>query len=546
MSAVETVETILALLVAVALLTTVATRLNVPFPLVLTLGGLGLALVPGLPKVQLSPEIVFLVFLPPVLYGAAWFTSWRDFRRNLRPILMLAFGLTAFTTVVIGYLAHWIIPGLPLAAGFVLGAIISPPDAASATAIAQRLGLPKRIVTVLEGESLVNDAMGLVLYKFAVAAVVTGTFSFPTACGSFVYIALGGVVAGLVLAWLAGQLHCRLAGDPAVEVLFTFLTAYAVYAAAEAIHVSGVLATVVAGLYAGWQGPERLNAQTRIQGRAVWDVYLFLLNGLIFILIGLALRSVKDGMMGVGHSWGEVVWLGCVISAAAIMVRMAWIFPSAWLPRVVVPGLAKRDPLPSWRVLAVIGWTGMRGIVTLAAALALPVTTKTGEPFPHRDLIIFLSFSVILATLVLQGFSLPWLIRKLGLQDDGEAEREEHLARVHAARAAIADLERVANEDAGDKAPSALVESFRTRYQQKVDDLLREEFNETQGTEGAEGGGGQGSSYLPMYCWISRLRRAGLNAERREIIRLRKDGQISDEVLHKIERELDLEESRLA
>lgn len=541
MSAVETVETILALLVAVALLTTVATRLQVPFPLVLTLGGLALALIPGLPKVRLAPEIVFLLFLPPVLYGAAWFTSWRDFRRNLRPILMLAFGLTFFTTIVIGYLAHWIIPGMPLAAGFVLGAIISPPDAASATAIAQRLGLPKRIVVVLEGESLVNDAMGLVLYKFAVAAVVTGTFSFPAACGSFLYLGLGGVAVGLILAWLAGYLHCRLAGDPAVEVLFTFLTAYGVYAAAEAIHVSGVLATVVAGLYAGWQGPERLNAQTRIQGRAVWDIYLFLLNGLIFILIGLALRDVREGMEMLGHTWGELIWLAFVISAAAIVVRLAWIFPASWLPRALFRSIAQRDPMPPWQALVVVGWTGMRGIVTLAAALALPATLKNGQPFPHRDLIVFLSFSVILATLVAQGFSLPWLIRKLGLRDDGEAEREEHHARIHAARAAIADLEQVANDERLGEPPAALVESFRNRYQQKVDDLLREEFNATQA-----GGEAQPASSLPMYCWINRLRRHGLIAERREIIRLRREGIIGDEVLHKIERELDLEESRLA
>ncbi len=539
MSSVHTVEIILGLLVAVALLTAVAEKLRVPFPIVLVLGGLSLALIPSLPDARLDPELVFILFLPPVLYGAAWLTSWRDFRRNKRPILMLSIGLTLFTTVIVGLVAHWAIPGLTLAGGFVLGAIISPPDAASATAIAQGLRLPRRVVVILEGESLVNDAMGLVLYKFAVVAVVTGSFSMGGAVGQFFWVSLGGIAMGLGLGWIASVIQCRLSAVPAVEILFSFLTAYAVYLGAEAVHTSGVLATVAAGLYSGWLGPERLAAQTRIEARAVWDLFLFVLNGLIFILIGLQLRTVLSGLMG-QRSWGELAGYALLISGTAIIVRMVWVFPAAYLPhllRLTHPA----EPRPSWKAVTVIGWTGMRGIVTLAAALAVPTVTASGDPFPQRDLIVFLSFAVIVATLVIQGLTLPVLLRRLALPEDGEAEREEREARIHAARAAIVDLERIANDEGAEKPPDSLLESFRNRYQQKVDELLRDQF------EAEAKGDAQAApmSTLPLMRWIQRLRRDGLAAERRALIELRKQGRIGDEVMHKIERELDLEESRL-
>ncbi len=361
-------------------------------------------------------------------------TSWRDFRRNKRPILTLAVGLTLFTTIVVALVAHSLIPGLTLAGGFVLGAIVSPPDAAAATSIAERLRLPRRMVTILEGESLVNDAMGLVLYQFAVAAVVTGTFSLSRATGQFFYAAIGGVVVGLALGWLAGLLQGRLRHVPAVEILFTILTAFAVYLAAEYVYVSGVLATVTAGLYGGWNAPARLSAETRIQGGAFWNIVVFLLNGLIFILIGLQLRGVNLGLMN-QQSWSQLALYAGVICGATILVRLVWIFPAAYIPRLF-PAIRRHDPIPPVKVLVVLGWTGMRGIVTLAAAMALPVMTSTGEPFPQRDLIVFLAFSVILATLVVQGLTLPPLIRALKLEDDGEAEREEREARIHAARAA--------------------------------------------------------------------------------------------------------------
>lgn len=537
MDSVHVFELVLGLLVAIVALTALAEKFAVPYPIALVLGGLGLALIPGLPDARLNPELVFILFLPPVLYGAAWSTSWRDFRRNLRPIVLLACGLTFFTTVVVALAAHALIPGLTLAGGFVLGAIVSPPDAAAATSIAQRLGLPRRIVTILEGESLVNDAMGLVLYKFAVAAVVTGAFSLPAAVGEFFYAGLGGVAVGLGLGWLAGQAQIRLRHVPAVEILFTLLTAYAVYLAAEAIHVSGVLAAVTAGLYGGWIGPERLSAETRIQGVAVWNMFIFLLNGLIFILIGLQLRGVLSGVMS-DRSWMQLAFLGGLFSFVTIAVRLIWIFPSAYLPRLI-PSVRRADPTPSAKVLVVIGWTGMRGIVTLAAAIALPALTASGQPFPQRDLIVFLSFAVILATLVVQGLTLPPMIRAFHLKDDGEAEREEREARIHAARAAIANLETLAIQDGSELPPDALIESFRARYQQKVDELLRDQFDAEVATDASP------ASRLPVFPWIQRLRLSGLQAERRAIIDLRGHGKMGDEVMHKIERELDLEESRL-
>ena len=539
MDSVHAFELVLSLLVVVVILTAVAEKIGVPYPIALVLGGLALALIPGLPDVQLNPGLVFILFLPPVLYGAAWMTSWRDFRKNIRPILTLAVGLTLFTTVVVALVAHYLIPGLTLAGGFVLGAIVSPPDAAAATSIAERLHLPRRIVTILEGESLVNDAMGLVLYQFAVAAVVTGAFSMSQAVGQFFYAAFGGIVLGLALGWLAGMLQGRLRHVPAVEILFTILVAFAVYLAAEYVHVSGVLATVTAGLYGGWNSPARLSAETRMQGGAFWGIVIFLLNGLIFILIGLQLRGVLSGLMN-QQIWSQLRFFAAVICAVVILVRMVWIFPAAYLPRLF-PAIRKKDPMPPPGVLVVIGWTGMRGIVTLAAAMALPVLTNSGEAFPSRDLIVFLAFAVILATLVVQGLTLPPLIRALKLKDDGEAEREERQARIHAARAAIADFESRDAKPMDVRPPDALLESFRTRYQQKLDELLRDQFD----AESKEKGTPVQASTLPIFLWIQRIRLDGLGAERRAIIELRDRGDIGDEVLHKIERELDLEESRL-
>src|ERR1043166_4977036 len=340
----DVIEVVLGLLVAVAVLALLAKKLPIPYPILLVLGGLSLALVPGLPQVRLEPDLVFVFFLPPLLYPAAIFTSWRDLRANLRPISLLAVGLVLFTTAAVGFLAHHFIPDCPLAAGFVLGAIISPPDAIAATAIAERLSVPRRIVTILEGESLVNDATALVAFRFAVAAVVTGSFSLAHAAGQFVIVAVGGILIGLAVGWLTAWIQKPI-DDPPVEITISLLTPFAAYLPAEQLGVSGVLAVVTAGLYHGWRIPEITSSRTRLQAGPVWEMVEFLLNGFIFLLIGLQLPEVLQHLSG--RSIPQLVWYAFVISIAVIVMRILWVFPATYLPRLMFKRLRERDPYPA-------------------------------------------------------------------------------------------------------------------------------------------------------------------------------------------------------
>src|SRR5664279_1321676 len=403
-------EIFVGLLLAVSVLALVARKVTIPSPILFVVGGLLLGLIPELPKVRLNPELVFLFVLPPLLYPAALFTSWRDFRANLRPIALLAIGLILFTTVAVAYLAHYFM-GLPLAAGFVLGAIVSPPDAIAARAIADRLKVPRRIVTILEGESLVNDATALVAYRFAVVAVVTGSFSLAHASGQFFVVGIGGNLVGWVVGWLAEQFHKRV-DDAPIEITVSLLTPFVAYLSAERLGVSGVLAVVTTGLYLGRRMPELISFRTRLQAGPVWELVEFLLNGFVFILIGLQLPEVLRALSDhTNYSFGRLVWYALVISLAVILIRILWVFPASYLPRLLFQRIRDNDPYPSWRHVTIVAWTGMRGVVSLAAALALPLTMQSGEPFPDRDLILFLTFIVIMATLVVQGLSLPALIR---------------------------------------------------------------------------------------------------------------------------------------
>ena len=386
-------EIFVGLLLAVAVLALLARKLHIPYPILFVIGGLLLGLIPKLPKVRLDPELVFLFFLPPLLFPAALFTSWRDFRVNLRPISLLAIGLVLFTTVAVALLAHYFM-GLPLAAGFVLGAIISPPDAIAATAIADRLKVPRRIVTILEGESLVNDATALVAYRFAVVAVVTGSFSLAHASGQFFIVGIGGILIGLAIGWLAEQFHKRV-DDAPIEITVSLLTPFAAYLAAERLGVSGVLAVVTAGLYLGWRMPELLTFKTRLQGGPVWEMVEFLLNGFVFILIGLQLPEVLRALSGNAIPIPRLVWYALLISLAVILIRILWVFPATYLPRLIFKKLCKHDPYPKWQHVTIVAWTGMRGVVSLAAALALPLTTERTArlsgprfdfvPHLHRD-----------------------------------------------------------------------------------------------------------------------------------------------------------------
>ena len=521
---IHTVEIIFGLTVAIACLALLARKIGVAYPILFVIGGLVLGLIPGLPRVRLDPELVFLLFLPPLLYPAALFTSWRDFRANLRPISMLAVRLVIISTVVIAFVAHKLV-GLPWAAAFVLGAIVSPPDAVAATAITKRLCVPHHLITIIEGESLVNDATAFVIYKFAVAAVVTGTFSLALAGVEFVLVSIGGILVGVIIGWLASSVQRRL-DDPPVQTTLSLLTPFAAYLSADKIGVSGVLAVVTAGLYLGWRSPEITNSRTRFQIFPVWEMVVFLLNGLIFILIGLQLPQILENLSG--HSLFKLCWHAALINLALIFVRIFWIFAAEHLPDLFRKKSAKSKPRPDWRHTAIVAWTGMRGVDSMAAAMALPLCVGDGSPFPGRDPILFHTFAVILVTLVLQGLSLPLIIRWLRIVDDGVTEKEELQARVRTVQAALARL----NEFKG-KSDDRALERLQAEYENRIHDL--ESGTKTDGH----------FSDAHKTTTYDQLLSETLLAERRMILQLRNEQVISDEVLRRIQRDLDLAELRL-
>lgn len=522
-------EIFVGLLLAVAVLALLARRLAIPYPILFVIGGLVLGGIPKLPRVRLDPDLVFLFALPPLLFPAALFTSWRDFRANLRPISLLAIGLVLFTTAAVAWLAHYFI-GLPLSVGFVLGAIISPPDAVAATAITDRLRIPRRIVTILEGESLVNDATALVAYRFAVAAVVSGSFSPRDAAGRFLLVSVGGILAGLAIGWLAEQFHKRV-DDAPIEITVSILTPYGAYLLATRLDVSGVLAVVTAGLYLGRRFPELLNFSTRLQGAPVWEMVEFLLNGFVFILIGLQLPEVLRSLASDSIPVRQLGLYALLISLAVVLLRILWVFPATYLPRLIFKKLCRHDPHPRWPHVAIVAWTGMRGVVSLAAALALPLTVNGGSIFPGRNLILFLTFVVILATLVVQGLTLPLVIRWLGVEDDYSMDREERAARLKANQAALARLKEITEHD------DAKADALR-RLQIEYEDHIRQ----VEGSEPARAG-------TPLRLFSSeyeRLSFEALKVERQTIVRLRNQEVINDAVLRRIQRDIDLAEARLA
>ncbi|HYM53256.1 MAG TPA: Na+/H+ antiporter [Candidatus Dormibacteraeota bacterium] len=516
----QEIEIVLALLVAVALLTLLARRVAIPYPILMTLGGLALGLIPAVPRVSLPSYIAFLLFLPPILFSAAYQTSPRDLRLNARPIGLLAVGLVLATMLAVGLVVHTLEPGLGWAAAFTLGAIVSPTDAIAATAIAQRLGLPRRLVQILEGESLVNDATALVALRVASAAAVIGTFSLVKAAGEFAVVSVGGVAIGLVVGWAIVHLLSWL-DDPPVEILFTLLAPFGAWVAAESVGVSGVLAVVTAGIMLGRAAPRVMSSDTRILGSGVWQMVIFSLNGLVFVLIGLQLPTILD-RVSAEREPGELALLAVAVCAAVIVVRLAWVFPGAYLPRLLWPGLAARDPSPPARVVVILGWAGTRGVVSLAAALAL-------EPgFPGRDLLLFLTFAVVLATLVGQGLTLPWLIRWLGVGDDGTTQHEELHAREASTEAALERLDGLVGEWPGHL---ELIDQLRARHQHAAEHL--EHDHEEAG--------------VPMDQEMiehAAIRQAVIDAQRVAIIDLRDRGVIGDDALRSVERELDLEELR--
>src|SRR5918996_1165606 len=429
------VELILILLfVSVAGLNALAHWLSVPYPILLVLGGLALGLVPGVPEVNLEPDLVLVLFLPPLLYSAAFFTDLRSLRDNVRPLSLTAIGLVLLTMAVVAVIAHEVI-GLPWAMAFALGAIVSPTDPVAATAIMRRVGAPRRIVNAVEGESLVNDASALVAYRVAVAAAVGGSFSLLDASLDFVAAAVGGVAIGLAVGFAVTEIRRRLDDIP-TEITISLFTGYAAFLPAEELGLSGVLAAVTAGLYLGWLAPQLITPETRLMAYSVWEVLIFLLNAALFILIGLQLPVIVDGLTG--QSAAEVVGYAALVSAAVSAVRVIWTQVLTMVIRAVDRRPSQAARRAPWQLRLVGNWAGMRGAVSLAAALALPLQTDAGAPLPDRDLILFITFAVILATVVGQGLTLPLLIRRLGLREDGsEEEAEEVRARLVSSHAAL-------------------------------------------------------------------------------------------------------------
>lgn len=515
-------ELVLLLLLCAVALGWIARHFKFPYPIALVIGGALLALIPKLPQFPFDPQLILVLVLPPILYQASLLTSWSDFKANIRPISLLAIGLVIATTLAVGAALKLLVPDVPWAVAFVLGAIVSPPDAVAATAILSRLNIPRRIVTVLEGESLVNDASGLVIYKFAIAAVLTGTFSLLDASIQFVGVSLGGVAVGIALAFFFIAVHRRL-GDPFIEVLTSLVVPYATYIAAESVHVSGVLAVVAAGLVRGRYSPELVSAEMRILARSVWNILVFMLNSLIFMVIGMQMSDTVEKLGR--YSAMQLIGWGAFISAVAIVVRFAWVYPVAYLPRWLSGSLHEREPQLRKRELGIISWCGMRGIVSLAAALALPVTLPGGAPFPQRDLIIFLTFFVIAVTLIGQGLTLPALIRRLKVGSDWSMRSEQQRVRAAMSEAALAAIDDIMLAEA---APREWADSLRAEITDRI--VLAAP---------------DGIDLTPHAALMIRLRHAAILAERKELIRLWRDNEISDEVMHHLEEILDYQEAHL-
>jgi CPA1 family monovalent cation:H+ antiporter len=514
------------LLVGMAALLVLASFFSIPYPILLVLGGLALGFIPGLPDFELPPELVLIAFLPPLLYASAFFTSLRDLRANVRPISLLAIVLVAATMVGVAVVAHALIDEITWPAAFVLGAVVSPTDPLAATTIARRLGIPRRMVTVIEGESLVNDATALVFYRTAVVATVTGAFSLWESGGRLVLNAVAGVAIGLVVGYVIRQIRRRIDHAP-TEITLALLTGYLAYLPAEALGVSAVLAAVTAGIYLGWYTPELTTTDTRLQGEGFWRILVFVMNAVLFTLIGLQLPQILDGLAG--WSASEVAVAAVAVCATVVLIRLVLVFPFAYVPRYLSARIRARDPYPPWSVPFVLGWSGMRGAVSLAAALAIPLETDAGAPFPARELIIFLTFCVILFTLVVQGLSLPYVIGRLGLEDDGLEAQEDARARK---RAAMAALERIDELEGEGWAREDTLERSRGLYRFRI-----ERFGERLGH-------GDGSVEERSGAY-QRLRRDLLHAEEQAVLQMRNDGEISDAVMNRVLRDIALEDARL-
>jgi CPA1 family monovalent cation:H+ antiporter len=526
---VETLQVLLLLLVVIAAVAVVAARLQIPVAIPLVITGVALALVPGLPSIDLVPKAVLLLVLPPVIYSSAVAMSWREFRFNLRPISLLAVGAVVFTAAVVAAAANLLL-GLPWALGFLLGAIVSPPDAVAPLSIARRMQIPRRILVILEGEGLANDATALILYRFAVVAVSVGAFSLGKAAVTFAVIVVGEIMWGIAVGWLMLRLR-RWVGDPRIEITLSMLTPFLAFWPPEHLGGSGVLATVTTGLYISWNGLLLISAATRLQGIFFWDFLIYLTEGMVFLITGLQARALIER---IDHfSAAELVMSAAVVSVVVILSRFVWMYPATYLPRWLSASLRKRDPSPPWTFPFALAFTGIRGIVSLAAALAIPLTTASGEPFPGRDLVLFLTFTVILVTLVGQGLMLPTVMRWLGLANAGEQEREaerleEDRARQEAIMAACQRVEALAAERGIAPEFIAPIRAFHEDRLRQIDRRVAAEDSERQ-----------------LGALRDDIELLLIETERQRINELYRAGKLKDEPRRRLERELDLREAHL-
>lgn len=516
---------------AVVVLSVLAKRINIPYPISFVIGGVALAFARNLPHPHFDPDIILLVVLPPLLYSAAWQTDWLELKRNWRPISLLAFGLVICTTIVVAVAVHAVVPGFSWAIAFTLGAIVSPPDAVAAEAIFDRLPVPRRIAAIVLGECLVNDATALVLYRFAVLAAVTGAFSLAGASLSFVAVALGGVAIGVAAALVLEAVlrYTRRIGfdDPTIRSVVFLLAPYAAYLPADELHASGVLAAVTAGLLLSWRSRLFNDSETRVVGSAVWRVLTYVLNAFAFLLIGLQLPAI---LAELEPHVRDYALYGVMVAALVIVVRIVWVFPATYLPRMLSKRLRALDPMPPWQPVAVIGWAGMRGIVSLAAALALPYTLGD-QPFPQRGPTVFFTVVVVFVTLVLQGLTLGPLIERLGVTEASKNRQREARLRIRALEAGVARLR--AEERRHEPGPVVeMAERILDEYEQRIN-VLRGKAAKDEKQEAAD-------SRIDR-----RLQKLALDAERRTIMRMREAGEIPDDIFRSIEYDLDLAALRL-
>jgi CPA1 family monovalent cation:H+ antiporter len=520
-------QTLLFMLAVLAALAVAAKRLNIAPSILLVVAGIGMALIPGLPKVTLAPVVVLLVILPPLIYSASVAMSWREFRFNLRPIALLAFGCVVFTTCAVAAAAHYVL-GFDWAVGFLLGAIISPTDVVAPLAIARQLGIPRRLVVVLEGEGLANDATALVLYRFAVVAVSTGTFSLEQASMTFVAIVIGEIAYGIAVGWLSLRLR-QWAHDPRVEITLSLMTPYLAFWVPAHLGGSGVLATVACGLYVSWVGPRLIAFATRLQGIFFWDLIVYLIEGFVFLVTGLQTRTLIDQTHV--FSIRELLIATALTTLIAIVARFVWVFPATYIPRLVSASLARRDPPPPWTSVFFLAFTGIRGVDSLAVALAIPYAVISGAPFPHRDLILFVTFGVIIVTLIAQGAMLPTVVRRLGLNRLASEERVDEIKAELAARQAALEevskrLQKVIDER---ELPDEVIELLRTRNESR-EQILPDNLQD-------------GLEHMRISAAV---KKELIDTERDFIYELLRDGKITDEARRRIEYELDLEEASVA